>query len=50
MTDAYINVILGAVCIALALFGPWRRNSWWPASALFGAAAFNVALGLATLA
>ena len=49
MADAYLNVILGSVCVVLAFFGPWRRGSWWPARTLFGAAAFNVALGLLTL-
>ena len=49
MADAVINVGLGSLCMVLAIFGPWRRSSWWPARMLFGIVAFNVALGVVTL-
>ena len=49
MADAVLNVVLGAGGVGLALFGPWPRNSWWTARALWALAVFNVALGVVTL-
>ena len=45
MLDATLNLGLGALELATSLTGPWRKDSW-PARILFGAAAFNVAIGL----
>ena len=47
MLDAAMNLALGSLVLAMSLTGPWRKDSWWPARVLFGAAAFNVAIGIA---
>ncbi len=47
MFDATMNLGLGSLVLVMSLTGPWRRDSWWPARALFTVAAFNVALGTA---
>ncbi len=47
MFDATMNLGLGSLVLAMSLTGPWRKDSWWPARILFGAAAFNVAIGTA---
>ena len=46
MLDATLNAGLDSLVLAMSLTGPWPRNSWWPACVLFGAAAFNVVIGL----
>ena len=43
---AVVALLAGGV-LAMSLTGPWRRDSWWQARVLFGAAAFDVALGIA---
>ncbi len=50
MSDAELNVMLGCGGIALAIYGPWSSQKFIPAWLLLAAAAFNVGLGLATLA
>ncbi len=47
MIDCAMTLGLGSLVLAMSLIGPWRKDSWWPARILFGAASFNLAIGLA---
>ena len=47
---AGVDLILGTLGGLLAWFGPWPRDSWWPARAVWAVASVSVALGLVRFA